>query len=102
MTNPKRLLAVLLLPASLLCAETPTVIPLWANGAPGFENRRDEPEHLHWDVRFLFVVPFEQPLLLSAESKALEWVPVDGLQRRTDEVSVLRLAAKAQRLGAHC
>lgn len=64
--------------------------------------RRDEPEHLHWDVRFLFVVPFEQPLVLSAESKALEWVPVDGLQRRTDEFSVLRLAAKAQRLGAHC
>jgi acetyl esterase/lipase len=44
MTTPKQLLALLLLPASLLCAETPTVIPLWANGAPGFENRRDEPE----------------------------------------------------------
>ncbi|MDZ4657729.1 MAG: alpha/beta hydrolase [Bythopirellula sp.] len=25
-------------------AAAPEVIPLWANGAPGFENRRDEPE----------------------------------------------------------
>jgi len=24
--------------------ETPTVIPLWANGAPGFESKRNEPE----------------------------------------------------------
>ena len=42
----KRLLII----AALLCstfarsAETPQVIHLWENGAPGFESRRDEPE----------------------------------------------------------
>ncbi|PWK74206.1 acetyl esterase/lipase [Mucilaginibacter oryzae] len=35
-------LVILLLPATGLAQET--VIPLWPNGAPGFENRRDEPE----------------------------------------------------------
>jgi acetyl esterase/lipase len=43
MTVPKFLLAWLL-PATLLAADEPKVIPLWANGAPGFESRRDEPE----------------------------------------------------------
>ena len=27
-----------------IAADTPQVIPLWANGAPGFEDRRNEPE----------------------------------------------------------
>lgn len=35
-------LVILLLPATGLAQGT--VIPLWPNGAPGFENRRDEPE----------------------------------------------------------
>ncbi len=30
--------------ASVLAADEPQVIPLWPNGAPGFENRRNEPE----------------------------------------------------------
>ncbi len=45
--NPKSLLPVLLVFSVLtgwLRAETPEVIPLWANGAPGFEARRNEPE----------------------------------------------------------
>jgi len=35
---------LLLLPAALWAQTEPTVIPLWPNGAPGFENRRNEPE----------------------------------------------------------
>ncbi|MDF2431920.1 MAG: hypothetical protein JWP44_1551 [Mucilaginibacter sp.] len=40
----KLLFCLLLLPAVLRAQTTPTVIPLWPNGAPGFENRRNEPE----------------------------------------------------------
>jgi acetyl esterase/lipase len=40
----KFLLAFLLLPASLLAAGAPQVIPLWPDGAPGFEARKNEPE----------------------------------------------------------
>jgi acetyl esterase/lipase len=35
-------LILILLPASML-AQVPEEIPLWSNGAPGFENRRNEP-----------------------------------------------------------
>ena len=39
------LLSILsLVPALCLAAETPVAIPLWANGAPGSESRKDEPE----------------------------------------------------------
>jgi hypothetical protein len=30
-----------LFPAALSAQDTPRVIPLWANGAPGYENRRN-------------------------------------------------------------
>jgi acetyl esterase/lipase len=35
---------LLLATASLSAAEEPAVVPLWPNGAPGFEDRRNEPE----------------------------------------------------------
>jgi len=63
--------------------------------------RRDEPQHDHWDVRFLLAVPFAQPLVLSAESNDLRWVTVHELPQLTDEESVLRLGRKAAALGAH-
>ncbi len=40
----KAIICLLLLPAALLAQNEPLVIPLWKNGAPGFENRRNEPE----------------------------------------------------------
>jgi len=46
------LLIGLLPPAIALAQSRPQVIHLWANGAPGFENRRDEPEQARdWWVR---------------------------------------------------
>lgn len=38
------LLALLFLPSALFGADAPSVVPLWPNGAPGFEERRNEPE----------------------------------------------------------
>jgi acetyl esterase/lipase len=32
------------LPIAMMAQDKPTVIPLWSKGAPGFENRRNEPE----------------------------------------------------------
>ncbi len=43
--NPRRLLPCLLLGlAAPLCAQTPEVVSLWPDGAPGSEARRHEPE----------------------------------------------------------
>ena len=36
--------ALVLVPLLALAADEPPQIPLWPNGAPGFESRRDEPE----------------------------------------------------------
>lgn len=44
MLAPKFFLAALLLPAAIFAADAPEQIPLWPNGAPGFEDRRNEPE----------------------------------------------------------
>jgi acetyl esterase/lipase len=40
----KTIIVLWLLPVALLAQTEPVVIPLWAKGAPGFENRRNEPE----------------------------------------------------------
>jgi acetyl esterase/lipase len=40
----KLIFCLLLVPAALWAQTEPTVIPLWPNGAPGFESRRNEPE----------------------------------------------------------
>jgi len=44
MSQPKLLLALIFLPAVIFAADEPQKIPLWPNGAPGFEDRRNEPE----------------------------------------------------------
>ncbi len=40
----KILLIVLMAPLAIMAQDKPQVIPLWPKGAPGFENRRNEPE----------------------------------------------------------
>jgi len=57
--------------------------------------RPGEPQHLHWDVRFLLLAEAGQTLSISEESNRLEWAPVERLQEFTDEESVLRLQRKA-------
>jgi 8-oxo-dGTP pyrophosphatase MutT (NUDIX family) len=58
--------------------------------------RGAEPEHLHWDVRFLLQAAAGQDLAPSAEAVDLRWFDADGLAAVTDEESVLRLQRKAQ------
>lgn len=55
-----------------------------------------EPEHLHYDVRFLLQALPGQSLCLSDESHALRWFAPAEWEAVTQEPSVLRLAAKAQ------
>ena len=69
-----------------------TPLDLDVHTIPG---RPGEPQHLHWDVRFLLVAEAGQTLSISEESNRLEWAPVARLQEFTDEESVLRLQRKA-------
>lgn len=60
--------------------------------------RRDEPEHLHFDVRFAFRAS-DRALQVSEESHALAWVRIDALRGYTQDESVLRMADKWRRAG---
>ncbi len=50
--KPIHLLLLIFIPLWVNAQEKPLQIPLWPNGAPGFENRKDEPEQAQdWWVR---------------------------------------------------
>ena len=55
--------------------------------------RKDEPEHFHYDVRFLFQAQSDD-FQVTDESFALQWVGVDDVSERTTELSVLRMRTK--------
>ena len=57
--------------------------------------RRDFPEHLHFDIRFLFVANREEPLLQSAESTDLRWVALETIEKLNNSPSVMRMVAKS-------
>lgn len=61
--------------------------------------RKDFPEHLHFDIRFVFEGSKDVPLILTDESHALAWVHVDDLRKLTnDNTSMLRMADKVRLL----
>jgi len=57
--------------------------------------RREDPGHWHFDMRFCFLADSRQPLTVSTESHALAWVPLDRVSDYTQEESVLRMVRKS-------
>lgn len=53
-----------------------------------------EPEHLHFDARFLLVSDSTRPLTGSGEAHEVRWVPLDSVAALTSEESVLRMVRK--------
>jgi 8-oxo-dGTP pyrophosphatase MutT (NUDIX family) len=62
--------------------------------------RPGEPAHEHYDVRFALEADPAEPLVVSAESKELAWVPLAALADYGADESVLRLARKTTALRA--
>ena len=60
--------------------------------------RPGEPAHDHYDVRFALEADPHEPLVVSAESKELAWVPLGALASYGADESVLRLARKTATL----
>jgi len=60
--------------------------------------RKGEPEHLHYDVRFLLVADPREPLLLSEESNDLAWFSIADARSLTDEASMQRQFDKLEGL----
>jgi 8-oxo-dGTP pyrophosphatase MutT (NUDIX family) len=58
--------------------------------------RKDFPQHDHYDVRFAFVANESEPLLVSEESHAVQWVQLNELKKFTNSQSILRMAVKSK------
>jgi 8-oxo-dGTP pyrophosphatase MutT (NUDIX family) len=59
--------------------------------------RKAEPEHFHYDVRFLFEADDDEPLVVSEESKELAWVELGDVARLESDESVMRMVGKTAR-----
>jgi 8-oxo-dGTP pyrophosphatase MutT (NUDIX family) len=60
--------------------------------------RQHEPEHWHYDVRFLIEADPAQPLVVTSESKDLAWVPLADVAALNPEESMLRMVRKTFRI----
>jgi 8-oxo-dGTP pyrophosphatase MutT (NUDIX family) len=61
--------------------------------------RKDFPEHLHFDVRFLFQAEEKEKIIVSEESHDVKWISLKELPDYNSEPSIQRLAKKL--LGAN-
>ena len=75
---------------------TPEVLDVDRHRIPA---RGAEPEHWHFDVRFLFEADPRAPLAANAESRGLAWVPLAEVATRNPEEPLARLVRKTPRVG---
>lgn len=57
------------------------------------------PEHDHYDVRFVVRATGGIEFVVSDESHAMAWAPIDAIERYTTEYSILRMREKWRRAG---
>ncbi len=60
--------------------------------------RKGELAHFHYDVRFLLDADPGEPVVVSAESKDVAWVPLSGIAALNTDASMRRMVAKTSRL----
>jgi len=57
-----------------------------------------EPDHLHYDIRFLFTADINEPLQISSESQDLQWVKLEAIEQLNSSDSITRMVAKTKLL----
>ena len=63
------------------------------------ESMNEEPEHLHYDVRFLLEAdPNEQNIIISEESHDVKWIYLDDILEYNSEASISRMVEKTKKL----
>ena len=63
------------------------------------ESINEEPEHLHYDVRFLLEAdPNEQNIIISEESHDVKWIHLDDVLEYNSEGSISRMVEKTKKL----
>ena len=59
--------------------------------------RKGFPDHLHYDVQFLFEADENESLSISAESKDLKWIALEDVSDYNNELSILRMLEKGRK-----
>lgn len=63
--------------------------------------RKSDPEHLHYDVRMLYMADESEPFVVSNESKNLGWIALEELGSYSqNNESIIRMADKTRKLFA--
>ncbi|MBK5278772.1 MAG: NUDIX hydrolase [Bacteroidia bacterium] len=57
-------------------------------------NRKDFPEHLHYDIRFLVKADESEQIIVSEESHDVKWIQLSALESYNNETSIIRLKQK--------
>jgi 8-oxo-dGTP pyrophosphatase MutT (NUDIX family) len=60
--------------------------------------RKKEPEHLHYDIRFILEADMNQPLKISDESNEIAWIAIEEIPKYTTETSIMRMLDKMKKL----
>ncbi|MBU1100278.1 MAG: NUDIX hydrolase [Bacteroidetes bacterium] len=60
--------------------------------------RGTEPEHFHFDIRFLMICNGSEEYLVSDESHDLKWIELSKINEYTQDESVLRLVRKSHKI----
>lgn len=61
--------------------------------------RKEEPEHLHYDIRYLFTALPDEPLQQNSESKGLAWLSLEEVAAFTDHnTSISRMVDKTREM----
>lgn len=60
--------------------------------------RKNDPEHKHYDIRFLLETDMNQPLKISDESNQIAWIPIEEIPSLANEASILRMLEKMKQL----
>jgi len=56
--------------------------------------RRKEQAHVHYDIRYMVEADMKKRVVVSPESRAVEWVRLDRVAKMNTDESVLRLVRK--------
>ena len=62
--------------------------------SPPIPARKSDPEHLHYDVRYLLRTTGATDYVVSDESHDLRWVPLEEVPSLTTEDSMTRMVRK--------
>ena len=58
----------------------------------------EEPEHKHYDIRFIFVANKNEDFITTEESKELAWVELDKVSELNPDPALLRMIVKTKNL----